>query len=251
MINLLQISQNFDWTITNWADIASVLSVITFFGVWVSIRENIKQRRESYKPHLLLSSEHITINYGDDNRPSLWSQRNKSSEHCFSFNLTNMGLGPSTDIEISWLYPKSIDTQIREITRESEGFDNIDLKVDINLLRKYIKEKKITRKLFLKSNETVEIYIPAFIFRYISFIINYQKDQIEIFDNFDIRSFICKICCKDIGGKKVNRLLNISPVFYKSSSQEQSNEEDGLAEGTFDFLEIYNFNHTLMMRKMV
>ena len=100
---------------------ASIAACLTAIASFIAIIQNSKQRRESYKPQLVIKNIlfEATSNGVANHIPDKWESKEFTSQkNFFSLPLVNIGLGTARQIQAEWFF--DFDSYIQKINKSAQ-----------------------------------------------------------------------------------------------------------------------------------
>jgi len=195
----------------------NITNILAISGVFIStftLLEMRKQRKESYRPRLLIKKETFWLKTNHNNTPcSMFKEEHiseKEEVESFRFYITNIGLGSAHDIKIYLKYDtssiinmfknfeetKRIKVDNSQIFYAMDSGSNYGIRID-----DHEKEEKLIS--YIKPNESLSIPIPQIIHDVVTFI-PYLKILSDGKRGYDDKSnlFVIEIEYKDIGNRR-------------------------------------------------
>ena len=227
-------------------------SLLTVIGIAVAIwtlREMVKERRESYKPRVMLQNQNFFLQKNSNGTPCFLKETPDDEKEYygrpFLLELKNIGLGSAHDISIKWVYDqRKMACRLKEYAGKTQLMrQNSDNHFEFIFNREsqdaygfFIKnsEEEKAKKAFLTANESVKVRIPDTLHHYITFLpylelvaqgkprrVDIKLDEIGVIFEY-----------YDIGGKKQVQRLQVGIEEY-AFAEEDHNKNYGV--GTISF----------------
>jgi hypothetical protein len=209
-------------------------SLLTLIGIAVAIwtlREMVKERRESYKPRVMFQNRNFFLQKNSNGTPCFLKETPDEEKEFygrpFMLELKNIGLGSAHDISIKWVYNQhEIACRLKEyasktqlVRQNSENhYEFIFNKDNQDGYGFFIKnsEEERTKMAFLTTNKSVKVRIPDTIHHYVTFLpylelvakgkprrVDIKLDEIGVIFEY-----------YDIGGKKQAQRLKVTIEEY-------------------------------------
>jgi len=227
-------------------------SLLTVIGIAVAIwtlREMIKERRESYKPRVMFQNQNFFLQKNSNGTPCFLKETPDEEKEFygrpFLLELKNIGLGSAHDISIKWVYDQhKMASRLKEYAGKTQlvrqdrdnHFELIFNKESKDGYGFFIKnsEEEKTKMAFLTANDSVKVRIPDTLHHYITFVPYLELIAQGKPRRVDIKLNEIGVIFEyyDIGGKKQAQRLKVGIEEY-AYAEEDHNKNYGV--GTISF----------------
>ncbi|QEN06803.1 hypothetical protein EXM22_01900 [Oceanispirochaeta crateris] len=230
--------QLFDASILDWQTLSYFVSLISIILLIFTMIEMIRQRRESYRPKLLIKTESIQIETNNKNIPTVWrnpTNKDKRTEGYFDLRVYNIGLGPATDIQIKWEIPK------QKIIKKFKDYSPV---LNNNNKLRYVTTKgsleyelfqeddlSIRKESFLMNNDFFYISLPTSIFYYFSIISHYISKKSNYGERIELDPMKLELSYFDIGKKKIQERMTLDTEFISMYNDDGRENDQVIAIG--------------------
>jgi len=205
----------------NWDAVSSVVSILGFIAVLLTLAEMKSQRTHSYKPLLALKKPYIVIQNNPQGVPFKW--KNKSDEISndgelwVDIELTNIGFGTANEIEILWKI--DADKMSMQIDSENEiamfkktvmpeGFFYTYKGFGFSIDRESTDTKQELGHLV--SGSCMNIRLPMSVKDYLSFLcLAKAKNEQPNVNETGIVPLLIETKCLDISGKEIRQTIQL------------------------------------------
>ncbi|MCK5245004.1 MAG: hypothetical protein KAJ90_07015 [Desulfobacterales bacterium] len=227
-------------------------SFLTLIGIVVAIwtlREMVKERRESYKPRVVFQNGNFFLQRNSNGTPCFLKQAPDEEKDFygppFLLELKNIGLGSAHDISIKWVYDQGkMASRLKEYAgktqlirlKDNNHFEfmfNKESQDGYGFFIRSSEEEKV-KMAFLSANDSVKVRIPDTLHHYITFVPYLELIAQGKPRRVDIKSDEVGVVFEyyDIGGKKQLQLLKVGIEGF-AFAEEDHNKNYGV--GTISF----------------
>jgi hypothetical protein len=227
-------------------------SLLTVIGIAVAIwtlREMVKERRESYRPRLMFQNKNFFLQKNSNGTPCFLKETPEDEKQFygdpFFLELKNIGLGSAHDISIKWVYdqPKMLrrlaeyDDKTKQVRQDGDNhFQFLFDKENQDGYGFFIKdsEEEKTKTAFLTTNDSIKVRVPDTLHHYITFVPYLELVAQGQPRRADIKVHEIGVIFEyyDMGGKKQSRRLKVEIEEY-AYAEEDHNKNYGF--GTISF----------------
>jgi len=246
--------------VINWDAVSSIISILGFVAVLLTLAEMKSQRKHSYKPVLAIKKPYFVIQNNPQGIPSMWKEKFDDEGHegelWIDLELTDIGFGTANEIEINW----GIDTGKMVTNIDSENSKDIYKKTDISERVHYTynnygftidKESTDTKQELghLTSGSSMKIRLPMTVKNYISFYyLAKTKNQKWNIDEKGIVPLRIKTKCIDISGKEIHQeILMKYDLFVKKDEIDKPHAN--IVFGRLYFIGTKGYNIKMIVRR--
>lgn len=209
-----------DLTIDQWISLGTlILTFATTLIILFTLFEMSRQRKNSYKPHIVIPKQFIYAKTKKDPFSDIWSLNSlkdissKKLEKIkdYTISLYNLGLGPAKNIEMTWKFDEDIIKKIKKISKKNDmllvinkNFISVESEKR-NIYHAVNRNLEDHRDYLLPSNiskEGLECQIPLSYKALMSLYIHLSWRDDDALSNLNMFPLYLAIYYEDISGKK-------------------------------------------------
>jgi hypothetical protein len=228
---------------------SSLLTLIVIVVAIWTLREMVKERRESYKPRVVFQNKNFFLQRNSNGTPCFLKQSPDEEKSFygppFLLELKNIGLGSAHDISIKWVYDqRKMVNRLKEYADKTqlvrpnvndhfEFMFNKESQDGYGFFIRSSEEEKV-KMAFLSANDSVKVGIPDTLHHYITFVSYLELIAQGKPRRVDVKSDEIGVVFEyyDIGGKKQVQRLKVGIEGY-AFAEEDHNKNYGI--GTISF----------------